>query len=78
MSNSLTKSKPMIEAGRYRHYKGNEYEVVDIVCHSETEEWMVLYRPCYGDKDLWVRPYNMFIESVELPSGDTVPRFDKV
>ncbi len=74
----MTKSRPKINPGRYRHYKGNEYEVVDVVRHSETEEWMVLYRPCYGDGDMWVRPYKMFLESVELPSGDVVPRFDRM
>ena len=60
--------------GVYRHYKGNEYEVIDVVRHSETEEWLVLYRPLEGDSGLWVRPYNMFTESVNV-AGKSVPRF---
>lgn len=63
-----------LKKGRYRHYKGNEYEVIDTARHSETEEWMVIYRTCYGDKSLWVRPYEMFIGKVEV-DGKTVDRF---
>ena len=63
-----------LKMGRYRHYKGNEYEVIDVARHSETEEWMVVYRTCYGDKGLWVRPYEMFIEKVVV-DGKTVDRF---
>ncbi|WP_026970729.1 DUF1653 domain-containing protein [Aliagarivorans marinus] len=61
--------------GRYRHYKGNEYQVIDTVIHSETEELMVLYRPLYGEGKLWVRPLTMFVEDVTLESGERVPRF---
>jgi hypothetical protein len=50
--------------GRYRHYKGNEYEVLGVARHSETHEEMVVYRPLYGDGGLWVRPKAMFSESV--------------
>jgi len=64
-----------IKPGRYRHYKGPEYDVVDVARHSETEEWHVVYRTCYGDKGLWVRPLAMFIETVQLDNGDEVPRF---
>lgn len=64
--------------GRYRHYKGNEYQVIDVARHSETEEWMVVYRPCQADSDLWVRPADMFVESVKLPSGEMVPRFELI
>lgn len=60
--------------GKYRHYKGGEYEVLDIARHSETEELMVVYRPLYGDRDLWVRPLDMFRESVEI-DGISLPRF---
>lgn len=67
--------KPSLPVGIYRHYKGNEYEVLDIVCHSETEEWLVLYRPCYGTRDLWVRPYNMFIEKMRVDGKETA-RFE--
>lgn len=63
-----------ISPGRYRHYKGGEYEVIDLVRHSETEELLVLYRPLYGEMNLWVRPLTMFTESVEV-AGKTVPRF---
>ncbi|MFC3093658.1 DUF1653 domain-containing protein [Alteromonas sediminis] len=67
----------MIEPGVYRHYKGNLYQVQDIAKHSETEEWMVIYTPLYGeekDRHLWVRPLAMFLESVEV-EGESCPRF---
>ena len=64
----------MIRKGRYRHYKGGEYEVLDLVRHSETEEEMVLYRPLYGEGGLWVRPLAMFAGEVES-GGGRVPRF---
>lgn len=54
-----------IPPGRYRHYKGNEYEVIGIARHSETEEAMVVYRALYGDGGLWVRPASMWNETVE-------------
>jgi hypothetical protein len=63
-----------LKKGRYRHYKGNEYEVIDTARHSETEEWLVVYRTCYGDRGLWVRPYEMFVEKVEV-DGKTIARF---
>lgn len=63
-----------IRAGRYRHYKGKEYEVIDIARHSETEEEMVIYRTLYGDFGLWVRPLAMFVENVEI-EGELQPRF---
>lgn len=64
----------MIQPGRYRHYKGNDYEVIGIAKHSETEEDMVVYRTLYGNYDLWIRPLNMFCEDVQL-DGKGVPRF---
>lgn len=70
--------KPTFHAGKYRHYKGNEYEVVDLVRHSETEEWLVLYRPQYGEAGLWVRPYDMFFEKVTLKDGQVVDRFARL
>ena len=48
--------------GRYRHYKGGEYTVLGVARHSETEELLVVYRPEYGERDLWVRPLSMFSE----------------
>jgi len=63
--------------GRYRHFKGREYEVIGTACHSETEEWMVVYRPLYGDRALWVRPFAMFTEEVEH-EGVRQPRFSYV
>ena len=66
-----------IPPGRYRHYKGNFYEVIDIARHSETEEEMVVYRKQYGDHSLWVRPLGMFVEDV-LVDGRLVPRFEWV
>ena len=65
----------VIRPGRYRHYKGNEYEVIDVARHSESEEEMVVYRKLYGDHSLWVRPLGMFAENV-LVDGQTVPRFE--
>ena len=67
----------MIEPGRYRHYKGQFYQVIDVVKHSETEELLVLYRALYGEKGLWVRPVAMFTESV-LKDGKEIPRFERV
>jgi len=69
--------KTLIEPqpGRYRHYKGLEYEVFGTARHSETEEWLVIYRALYGDFGLWVRPLEMFTEQVELKDGSQCPRF---
>ena len=63
--------------GLYRHYKGNLYEVVDTVRHSETLEPLTLYRALYGERGLWVRPAAMFMEEVEV-NGIQQPRFAKV
>lgn len=57
---------PTLAPGRYRHYKGGEYEVLGVVRHSETLEPMVLYRALYGEQGLWVRPHAMFLETVEF------------
>ena len=54
-----------IKPGRYRHFKGNEYQVIGMARHSETEEEMVVYRPLYGEGGLWVRPAAMWAEEVE-------------
>ena len=63
-----------IPCGRYRHFKGNEYEVVGIARHSETEEPMVVYRALYGEGGLWIRPAAMWNETVER-DGKTYKRF---
>ncbi len=63
-----------MKPGRYRHYKGNEYIVLGIATHSETEEELVVYRQDYGERGLWVRPKAMFFEEVEI-QGRRVPRF---
>jgi hypothetical protein len=60
--------------GRYRHYKGNDYEVLGVARHSETDEELVVYRPLYGDGRLWVRPKAMFCDTVTV-NGAAVPRF---
>jgi hypothetical protein len=64
-----------IKPGRYRHFKGNEYEVVGIAKDSETMEEVVVYRALYGEHGLWVRPARMFAESVTR-DGRTMPRFE--
>ena len=67
----------MMKPGRYRHYKGNDYEVLGVARHSETEEEYVVYRQLYGAGGLWIRPLGMFLESVTI--GDTVvPRFRRL
>jgi hypothetical protein len=63
-----------LKIGRYRHYKGNEYEVIGVAKHSEDETNLVVYRPLYGEKGLWVRPLDMFVETVEV-DGETKARF---
>lgn len=54
-----------IKLGKYRHFKGNEYEVIAIAKHSETLEEMVVYKALYGDGDIWVRPAKMWDETIE-------------
>ena len=63
-----------IRLGKYRHFKGGEYEVVGVAKHSETQEEMVVYRALYGDGGLWVRPASMWNETVER-DGKTYQRF---
>ncbi|GHH57260.1 DUF1653 domain-containing protein [[Pseudomonas] boreopolis] len=65
---------PPLKPGRYRHYKGNEYDVVAVARHSETLEPVVVYRALYGEGGLWVRPYAMFCEEVVV-DGRSVRRF---
>ena len=68
---------PQTPTGRYRHYKGGEYEVLGVVRHSETLEPMVLYRALYGERGLWVRPYAMFFGNIEV-NGVREARFRPV
>jgi len=68
---------PTLPTGRYRHYKGGEYEVLGVVRHSETLEPLVLYRPLYNASRMWVRPFAMFLETVEV-GGEAVRRFTPV
>ena len=63
-----------IKVGKYRHFKGNEYEVIALATHSETGERMVVYRALYGDGGVWIRPAEMWNESVER-DGKTYQRF---
>jgi hypothetical protein len=67
----------MVQPGRYRHYKGPEYEVLGVARHSETEEEFVVYRALYGEGGLWIRPAPMFLETVTV-DGQTCPRFQLI
>ncbi len=64
-----------MKLGKYRHYKGGEYEVIGVAKHSETEEDLVIYRPLYKDDSLWARPKEMFLSSVTV-NGMEKPRFE--
>ena len=65
-----------IKLGIYRHYKGNEYEVLGLASHSETNEPLVVYRALYGNFDWWARPAEMWLETVDKPElGYRGPRF---
>jgi len=66
-----------MKLGLYRHFKGNEYQVINVATHSETEEQMVIYRPLYGAMDLWIRPLSMFTEIIER-DGKTFQRFEYI
>ena len=66
-----------IKIGRYRHFKGNEYEVIGTAKHSETLEEYVVYKALYGDGGLWVRPAEMWNETVER-DGKTFKRFEYI
>ncbi len=66
-----------ITPGIYRHYKGNEFDVLLIAKHEDTHEPLVIYRARYGDHSTWARPLSVFLESVTV-DGQTVPRFTKI
>ena len=67
----------MVTPGIYRHHKGQDYEVLGVAKHSETEAEFVVYRALYGDRGLWIRPVAMFTEIVDK-GGVSVPRFSRV
>lgn len=73
----MTDNDDTIRSGRYRHYKGNFYEVIGAARHSETEEVLVVYRCLYGALSLWVRPLAMFVGTVTV-DGREVPRFERI
>ncbi len=77
MSDSDLPPLPTLSAGRYRHYKKLDYEVLGVVRHSETLEPLVLYKALYGEQGLWVRPFAMFTEEVVV-DGVRRPRFEKL
>ena len=66
--------QPSVRLGKYRHFKGNEYEVIAIAKHSETGEELVVYRALYGEGEVWVRPLRMWKETVER-DGKIYQRF---
>lgn len=68
---------PHTPLGRYRHYKGGEYEVVGVARHSENLEPVVVYRPLYNATGLWVRPHAMFFESLDV-QGERRRRFEPI
>jgi hypothetical protein len=68
---------PATPTGRYRHYKGGEYEVIGVARHSETLEPLVVYRPLYGAGGLWVRPHAMFFGTLDV-DGTLRQRFEPV
>ena len=69
--------KDKLKLGIYEHYKGNKYEVIGIAKHSETMEEFAVYRALYGDCNLWIRPIEMFLETVEI-NEEKIPRFKYV
>jgi hypothetical protein len=76
MSSDLT-PLPETPNGRYRHYKGGEYEVIGVARHSETLEAVVVYRPLYNDSGLWIRPHAMFFGTLEI-DGVVTRRFARM
>ena len=65
----------MIQRGIYQHYKGQLYQVFNVATHSESREKLVVYQCLYAEYSMWVRPLEMFLETVQLEDGEVVPRF---
>lgn len=74
---SQSDSSNIIPLGKYRHFKGNEYKLLHIAQHSETQEAMAVYQALYGDHGIWVRPLAMFTETIER-DGKTLQRFQYI
>ena len=74
VKNTKSVMESSIKLGKYKHYKGKEYEVIGVAKHSETMEELIVYKALYGEYGLWVRPLKMFLEDVEV-DGKKVPRF---
>jgi len=64
--------------GLYRHYKGQQYQLMNLATHSESGQQLAIYRCLYGDFSIWARPLEMFLENVCLPDGQIVPRFQLI
>lgn len=77
MSESDLPALPTLTPGRYRHYKGGEYEVMAVARHSETLEAVVVYRPLYNDSGWWVRPHEMFTGTLAV-DGVVRQRFERI
>lgn len=75
MSNAMENTE--LKAGRYRHFKGNEYELLYIATHSETLEKFVVYKALYGEGGIWIRPLSMWSETVTR-DGKTFKRFEYI
>lgn len=73
-STNIAMGNSTIKLGKYRHYKGKEYEVLGMARHSETLEELVVYRALYDSRDVWVRPLPMFFEEVAI-GRKKIPRF---
>lgn len=67
----------MIKPGKYRHFKGNDYQVIAVAKSSETLEEFVVYQALYGERGMWIRPLVMFEETVEV-AGRSVKRFQYI